>query len=223
MLWGVIVSEFSGVVEGRFGEPGAKPSGILGAVSRHWDIVCGKQRRLGVTEQWLARAISRAFLEAAGGVEEDGLMVVRRGKGEAANLDHTAPSYDGRIEAIEQDVGSLKMLLANLRGSIQTQLSEINEAVGKVSSCEVSYTRDSGKVKALEEKVSALELKRGDDEKRISDLFEEVSLLRRNLPPAVVGGASGSPPARARRGRSATAGATDVTTLPTTTQPDDKW
>lgn len=207
------MAEFKDVLEGRFGEPGTKPAGLLGAVSRHWDTVCGKQRKLGVTEQWLARAISRAFMEAAGGVEEDGLMVVRTGKG---------PADLERLDVVEQDVGSLKMILANLRGVIQAQLVGIGEASDKVTSCVAAYAEDSGKVKALEEKVAALELKRADDTKRISDLFEELSLLRKNLASEPVVGASGSTPAQARRGRSTTAGTADTTTSPATSS-DDKW
>lgn len=150
------------IEEGQFGGGGDKPKGLLGAVQRHWDIVCGRARGMGVTEQWAARALVRGLLDTAGGTEEDGRMVlVSKDTSElegrvsliGQSLDDLRASSVERTEALSQDVGGLKMVLVEMRALVATQELMLQSMIETASA-------NGEKLAKLEKLVSDLEAAR---------------------------------------------------------------
>lgn len=96
------------LIEGRwYSTPTEQGTGLLGAIERQFKYINGGQRGMGVTEQWLTRAVVRGLLETAGGMEQDGRFSLE-----------ILSDMSEKIEEIEQDVGGLKMLLAEMRALV---------------------------------------------------------------------------------------------------------
>lgn len=180
-----IVGVLMRIEEGQFGGSGDKPKGLLGAVQRHWDIVCGRARGMGVTEQWAARALVRGLLDTAGGTEEDGRMVlVSKDSTElegrvsliGQSLDDLRASSVERTEALAQDFGGLKMILVEIRALVVTQEVMLQSMIETASA-------DGEKIAKLEKLVSDLEAARVADAKKLED-FVSLQSTRIDRPTA---------------------------------------
>lgn len=125
------------IVEGQFGGAGDRPAGVLGLVQKHWDVVSNRARSLGITEQWIIRAVVRGLIESAGGLEQEGRMILSRPDEPEGGIEATV---ENACKKFVQDRAARADLLSaletidteatSLRTMAETRLGAVEQDIG---------------------------------------------------------------------------------------------